>query len=1145
MASLALGVAGAAIGSFFGPLGTSIGWAIGSGIGGWLGAKDTQGPKLNDLKLQNASYGAAIPRGYGTKRIAGNVIDQSDLVPHEHESSGKGGPTVTTTSYSASILVQLADTSYIDGNGDLVNTPIIGIKRIWAAGRLIFGPGSPGTTIPMTVYLGTEDQPIDPVFEALRGVGNQPPYPGKAYVVFDDWDLTQFGNAIPPLEFEVQFTGSIELSYYSLWNVSWEYAENGSIYAHPTLLHGVDSTVPGQVILHRYRNGNAYGPTSGEDDDHTVYYDRRVYDLYGTLLEEDSQVEIPFAATGSPIAAFGSINNGIAYVEYSINAVDCSPYVEVDDPTGSNSTFVNTYAWLKDGVITFTLWTDLQKCANAFTSDPGIGAVWASYNGLSIFSLCYFNGYVYAIAAPDAGPCLVRRYPAPDGAVYESLHDAEYDLSLYSLDGYGSRPASIMVGNDGNIYVTISYSGSDPDVIGGAGTKLIKLDIDLNFIAAWYANNNAYPIGAASDNAGVEWNGYWIANHGNIAEYGGYNYAMYRMIPPGVGDNFGTMEFVDYIATDGIPDGDSPPSLLPTSPLVQLAGQPLAAFTGGILTLGNDYITLGEIVADISKQCGYASTEYDVSQLTDIVKGYVIADRMTGRAAIDVLRPIYQFGAVESDLTVKFRKWKGDVDVTIPDEDLGARPVNEDPVEVDEWTRALESELPQSIDFLYCNIDMDYQEGESIRQRQVTESDLHVVITAPVAMTPDEAAKSNDMLILNAWVERDKYRTPLPRKYSYLEPTDVVAVRGIARRLVNKEEQGYTHIIFDGVAAVTSVFVSAPTAVPPLGFVPQPVPIPNKTDTRLLDLPLITDDDFSLGYYAAMTGRMAGAWPGAILFKSIDGGVNYNSVGSTADPAGQGIATSTLGDFTGGEVFDEMNWVTVRMTPGSPQLSSSNELGVLNGANMAVLGTAANGWEVFQFKNAELVAETAGGSRTYELSGLLRGRRGSEQFIATHTFNEVFVLLPVFNVQGPGSELGAERLFKGITSGQTLASESAIAFTNNGLALKPYAPTELGGGRDGDGNITLTWVRRTRIGGSWVDNVDAPLSEDTESYGLYIYLDSTRTTISFILSTSSPTYTLSDTDQIAEWGSLQTTLYWAVWQNGSYGDGYLNDTGET
>lgn len=33
MASLALGLAGAAIGSFFGPLGTSVGWAIGAGVG--------------------------------------------------------------------------------------------------------------------------------------------------------------------------------------------------------------------------------------------------------------------------------------------------------------------------------------------------------------------------------------------------------------------------------------------------------------------------------------------------------------------------------------------------------------------------------------------------------------------------------------------------------------------------------------------------------------------------------------------------------------------------------------------------------------------------------------------------------------------------------------------------------------------------------------------------------------------------------------------------------------------------------------------------------------------------------------------------------------------------------------------------------
>jgi phage tail tape-measure protein len=49
MASLVLGAAGAVVGSFFGPLGTSIGWAVGSALGANLFQKGQSGPRLTDL----------------------------------------------------------------------------------------------------------------------------------------------------------------------------------------------------------------------------------------------------------------------------------------------------------------------------------------------------------------------------------------------------------------------------------------------------------------------------------------------------------------------------------------------------------------------------------------------------------------------------------------------------------------------------------------------------------------------------------------------------------------------------------------------------------------------------------------------------------------------------------------------------------------------------------------------------------------------------------------------------------------------------------------------------------------------------------------------------------------------------------------
>jgi hypothetical protein len=392
-----------------------------------------------------------------------------------------------------------------------------------------------------------------------------------------------------------------------------------------------------------------------------------------------------------------------------------------------------------------------------------------------------------------------------------------------------------------------------------------------------------------------------------------------------------------------------------------------------------------------------------------------------------------------------------------------------------------------------------------------------------------DAKAMTDVLLFNAWLERDKFRWSLPRKWAHLEPTDVIDLNGNTVRITNKEEVGYTHIALEGVATRTNVFISGPVAPEPIGFVPQVPPSPNKTDLYLLDLPLVTDADYANGFYAAFAGRMDGAWPGAALYKSIDGGVEYASVYSTVEADTMGVVVTILGDFTGGNVFDETNTVQVRLSPGSGTLSSSNALGVLNGANRAMVGD-----EMIQFKTATLDSE-----RTYTLSGLLRGRRGTEWAISEHGAGEErFVLLPAQNVEGSGLELGQERTYKAVTQGSSLASASAVAFTNNGIALMPYAPVELGGGRNGSGDVTLTWVRRTRIGGAWTDYVDAPLSEATEAYSVLIYSSSAYSVIKRTTYVTAATLTYTAAEQTTDFGSAQSTVYFGVMQEGSYGAGY-------
>lgn len=52
-----------------------------------------------------------------------------------------------------------------------------------------------------------------------------------------------------------------------------------------------------------------------------------------------------------------------------------------------------------------------------------------------------------------------------------------------------------------------------------------------------------------------------------------------------------------------------------------------------------------------------------------------------------------------------------------------------------------------------------------------------------------------------------------------------------------------------------------------------------------------------------------------------------------------------------------------------------------------------------------------------------------------------------------------------------------------GRAERPLAPVSIRATRDGSNNLIISWVRRTRIGGEWLDLTgEVPLGETSEAY---------------------------------------------------------------
>lgn len=191
------------------------GAAVGSAVGGLIDPPKGPtiiGPRLSDLSQQNASYGASIPRVYGSAPVYGNVfwIENNRLKETVHKDNeggkgGGGGSEVKTFTYSATFALGLC-------RGE-----IAGIRRIWVSGKLIYDAGvtdvdaiaaSNRAANGFTVYLGTEDQMPNPRMQAALGAANTPAFRGLAYIVFEDFDLTDYGNSLAGAQIKVEIVNS-------------------------------------------------------------------------------------------------------------------------------------------------------------------------------------------------------------------------------------------------------------------------------------------------------------------------------------------------------------------------------------------------------------------------------------------------------------------------------------------------------------------------------------------------------------------------------------------------------------------------------------------------------------------------------------------------------------------------------------------------------------------------------------------------------------------------------------------------------------------------------------------------------------------------------------------------------------------------
>lgn len=246
-------VVGAVVGYFTGPTGgmmayAAVGGAIGSMLDPPKGPKLT-GPRLTDLNQQLSAYGVTIPRVYGSVALTGNIfwIENNALKESSHTSGGGkgggGGAETTTYSYSATFAIGLCE------------GPIIGVRRIWAMGNLIYDAGSNDIDTMIVsnkavggfrIHLGDDTQLPDARMQASLGIGACPAYRGLAYIVFDDFELEKYGNTLMGAQIKVEVMTAAADSTVTLLQSRTLTQNLGSVYKASALNCSADA------VMHAY-----------------------------------------------------------------------------------------------------------------------------------------------------------------------------------------------------------------------------------------------------------------------------------------------------------------------------------------------------------------------------------------------------------------------------------------------------------------------------------------------------------------------------------------------------------------------------------------------------------------------------------------------------------------------------------------------------------------------------------------------------------------------------------------------------------------------------------------------------------------------------------------------------------------------------
>jgi hypothetical protein len=891
-ARLGLAIGGAVIGGFFGVPG--LGLAVGSIAGTLLfpgpDPPPALGPRLGDLNVQVSAYGNPIPLIFGTERVAGNIIWNSDIHERAHKNSsgsgGKGGsPQQESVTFSYDVDMAIA----------LCVGPIIGIKRVWADDQLYYDFENPphAKGIGAKIYFGSDDQLPSTLQEADKGVGNVPAYRGLAYIEFTRLQLDAFGNHIPTLHFEVIADG-VPLNTVTEVLDDPENGGPGRIQIDPdTGFIWAARLLTDRIVVFNCNNGlNKICEISTQEAPLMLSYQPAFtavnVDILGTVSTQLVQPRM-FVGSHAPDAQEGSGLFGYA--------TDGSCRVLTDIPAPMND---SNFCW--PGMVHVDLDSINLQAAN-FGDGPTM------INGVTNGACSFIVGFPLSPFSTGGGlGTPTSDNPAVLGKVEHTADIIQGNGVFYAIDWDGRLWEGRSTTNGGFtinkvIQATASFANLqnsvafDPEEemiytksnIFGANTWIKKWDTSFNLIWQFettIAGDNNYDPRRIRYHEGV--GDILVAGKGSLENI------TVRTIDKQSGGYKSSFEITSTRTIEDFRPFPGAPFAVGT----------FSSFPGGVMKFplaqaGSSVSpTLASVVTRLVEKGVLTAADIDVTSITTpTVRGFKIAQRMPIRNAIQILLTAYFVDVTESDYKLKFVLRGTSPVVTVPPSDMAAHRDGAPVPSVLEDQRTQENELPKQLDVRFINFSTDYKIGVTTTRRLIGDSEQLRTLDLAIVFTPDEAKAINDVIMHNTWFERTSKAFTLGRKYLRLDPTDVITI--------TSPDQGQINVRLNSISfsmpQMMQIQAAEDDSTVYSGFeFPAPVPLqpqPGLIDTPpvvliIMDIPTLRDVDNNTGVYV-VSYALGGPFGFSQVFHSTDG-VSFAPVAGISNEGAVGFADERL-----------------------------------------------------------------------------------------------------------------------------------------------------------------------------------------------------------------------------------------------------------